>query len=134
MEEKYSLGLDIGTNSIGWAVVDEKNEIVKKDNFALWGVRMFDSSKDASEKRGFRNLRRRYQRRKQRLILLRSIFEDEINKVDATFFRRLEDSFYHEEDKEFKNHYNLFNDSYTDKDFYKACIIHSTCMTKHFKP
>lgn len=120
MEEKYSLGLDIGTNSIGWAVVDEKNEIVKKDNFALWGVRMFDSSKDASEKRGFRNLRRRYQRRKQRLILLRSIFEDEINKVDATFFRRLEDSFYHEEDKEFKNHYNLFNDSYTDKDFYKA--------------
>ena len=65
MLEKYSLGLDIGTNSIGWAVVDENNEIVKKNNFALWGVRMFEASSDASEKRSNRNSRRRLQRRKQ---------------------------------------------------------------------
>ena len=125
MSEKYSLGLDIGTNSIGWAVVDENNEIVKKNNFALWGVRMFEASNDTSETRSFRNLRRRMQRRKQRICLLRNIFEEEIKKIDPSFFRRLDDSFYFQEDKREKNHYNLFNDSYTDKQFFKnlTCII-----------
>ena len=118
MSDKYSLGLDIGTNSIGWAVVDENNEVVKRNNFALWGVRMFDQSKDASKTRTHRNSRRRLQRRKQRICLLRNIFENEIQKVDKAFFRRLDDSFYLQEDKKEKNHYNLFNDCYTDKQFF----------------
>ena len=28
---EYNLGLDIGTNSVGWAVVDENNQIVCTD-------------------------------------------------------------------------------------------------------
>lgn len=29
MAKKYSIGLDIGTNSVGWAVIDENNELVR---------------------------------------------------------------------------------------------------------
>ena len=47
---EYNLGLDIGTNSVGWAVVDENNQIVKKGGKALWGVRMFDEAQSAMDK------------------------------------------------------------------------------------
>ncbi len=30
MEKNYYIGLDIGTNSVGWAVTDEKYSVVKK--------------------------------------------------------------------------------------------------------
>ena len=34
--KKYSIGLDIGTTSVGWAVVDEKTfKIIKKYN-CIW--------------------------------------------------------------------------------------------------
>ena len=115
---KYSIGLDIGTNSVGWAVVDENNQIVKKNGFALWGVRMFEEAKDASSTRSFRTGRRRLQRRNYRIKLLREIFLNEINKIDPTFFERMDDSFYKIEDKKNANYYNLFNDKYTDKDFF----------------
>lgn len=29
-DKKYCIGLDIRTNSVGWAVVDENNQLVKK--------------------------------------------------------------------------------------------------------
>lgn len=116
--KKYSIGLDIGTNSVGWAVVDEKNELVKKNGFTLWGVRMFEEAKDASETRTHRSNRRRLQRRRFRLDLLREMFKDEINMIDSTFFERLDDSFYKIEDKKNANYFNLFNDSFTDKEFY----------------
>lgn len=116
--EKYSIGLDIGTNSVGWAVVDEKNQLVKKNGFTLWGVRMFDESSDASERRMYRSDRKRLNRRKNRIRLLREIFSEEINKVDPHFFERLDDSFYKLEDKKYNNVYNLFVGDYTDKDFF----------------
>ena len=116
---KISLGLDIGTDSVGWAVVDENNQIVKKNGYSLWGVRMFNQSVDASNRRAFRSSRRRIKRRKQRISLLRDIFIDEMNNVDPAFFERLDDSFYKLEHKKHLNIYNLFNDSYTDKDFFK---------------
>lgn len=117
--KKINLGLDIGTDSVGWAVVDENNQIIKKNGYSLWGVRMFNQSVDASGRRAFRSLRRRLKRRKQRISLLREIFMEEISKVDPTFFERLDDSFYKIEHKKHLNVYNLFNDSYTDKDFFK---------------
>ena len=46
--KKYSIGLDIGTNSVGWAVVDENCQLVKKNGYTLWGVRLFDEANDAS--------------------------------------------------------------------------------------
>lgn len=60
----YTLGLDIGTNSIGWAVIDESYNLVKKLKHSLWGVRMFDESHAAAERRTYRNARRRLKRRK----------------------------------------------------------------------
>ena len=116
---KYNLGLDIGTNSVGWAVVDENNQIVKKGGKALWGVRMFDEAQSAKETRIYRNSRRRIVRRNQRLLLLQKEFYDEIIKVDQTFFQRLKDSFFKKEDKLNKNNYTFFDDDITDREYFK---------------
>ena len=118
MANKYSIGLDIGTNSIGWAVVDENNQLVKKNGHTLWGVRMFEEASDASERRGHRNNRRLLNRRHQRILLLRDIFWNEISKIDPTFFERMDDSFYRQVDKRNNNFHNLFVSDYTDKDFF----------------
>jgi len=120
MSKNYSLGLDIGTNSVGWAVVDENNKIVRKNGFSMWGVRMFDDAESASERRSFRSNRRRIARRKQRINLLQKEFENEITKVDSNFFQRLNDSFFKIEDKKLNNTYTLFDGEYTDKDYFKT--------------
>lgn len=116
---KYYLGLDIGTNSVGWAVTDEKFKVVKKKGKSLWGVRLFDEAQSKLERRTFRSARRRLQRRKERITLLQGIFEDEINKIDPTFFIRLNESSLLESDRKLFGKYSLFNDiGKTDKDFY----------------
>lgn len=117
--KKYSLGLDIGTNSVGWAVVDENNQLVKKNGFTFWGVRMFEEAQTAAQRRGFRGVRRRLARRKQRITLLQNEFNDEIEKVDKNFFQRLNDSFYKKEDKLLQNHYTFFDDELTDKKYFE---------------
>ncbi len=119
MEKIYKLGLDIGTNSVGWALLDQNNNLVKKNGFTFWGVRMFDESKDAKKRRGYRSNRRRINRRKERIALLRDIFSTEIGLIDETFFQRLDDSFFKQEDKKNENFYNLFTSGYTDKDFFE---------------
>ena len=30
MSKEYTIGLDIGTNSVGWAVIDDEFELIKK--------------------------------------------------------------------------------------------------------
>ncbi len=117
--KELRLGLDLGTDSVGWALLDENNHLIKKNGFTFWGVRMFEEAKDASERRGYRNSRRRLNRRRQRIELLQQIFAEEINKVDSTFFQRLNDSFYKIEDKKNGNYYNLFNGEYTDQQFFR---------------
>lgn len=117
--KKYSLGLDIGTNSVGWAVVDENNQLVKKNGFTFWGVRMFEEAKTAEERRGYRGARRRLVRRKQRIALLQNEFKDEIEKIDKYFFQRLNDSFYKKEDKLLQNQYTFFDDELTDKKYFE---------------
>ena len=48
MSDKYYIGLDIGTNSVGWAVTDEKYNLIKAPvkgkykNHDMWGIRLFD--------------------------------------------------------------------------------------------
>lgn len=118
--KKYLLGLDVGTNSVGWALTDENYKIIKKQGKALWGVRLFEEASDASSRRSYRSNRRRLQRRKQRLQLLKELFSAELDKVDKTFLLRLEESRLHNEDRKEKFTYTLFNDiNYSDKDFYK---------------
>jgi CRISPR-associated endonuclease Csn1 len=130
----YYIGLDCGTNSVGWAVTDGTYRLlkgthrIKSENGTktkkqtLWGFRLFDEADTAAERRIHRSARRRGERAKTRLKLLRLLFRDEIAKVDPEFYQRLKESFYYEEDKRLqKNSKNtLFDDSsFTDKDFHK---------------
>ena len=98
-ETKYNIGLDIGTNSVGWAVVRSDNfNIIRKGGKKLWGVRLFEEAKTAADRRLFRSNRRRLDRRRERIKLLREIFNNEINKVDPNFFKKMQETFYNEKD------------------------------------
>src|SRR5574344_12553 len=110
--KKYLVGIDAGTDSVGWCVTDETGKIVRKNGKCLWGSRLFDEAQDCSDRRGHRNDRKRLARRKQRIKLLREILAPEIYKVDKNFYIRLDESQLHYEDKTFKTGSLLFeNDS-----------------------
>lgn len=52
MKKDYYLGLDIGTDSVGWAVSDTDYKIPKFHGNAMWGIRLFDECATAEERRG----------------------------------------------------------------------------------
>ena len=81
---QYNIGLDIGTNSVGWAITDDNFDLVKRKRKNLWGVRLFDSAETAASRRLSRGQRRRYIRRKERIILLRKLMEEMVLKKDDT--------------------------------------------------
>lgn len=125
-ENNYFLGLDIGTGSVGWAVTNEKYELLKKNRKLTWGSVLFNTANGSEERRGFRCARRRWKRVKERISLLQELFKDEIEKVDSGFYLRMKESRYVYEDKRDKNGeipklpYSLFVDSdYNDKDYYR---------------
>lgn len=62
---EYSIGLDIGTNSVGWAVTDSENNILKHGGKNMWGARLFDAGDTAAQTRTFRGTRRRIERRRE---------------------------------------------------------------------
>lgn len=63
--KKYNIGLDIGTNSVGWAVVEaDTQKVMRKGNKPLWGVRLFSEAETAEKRRLDRSTRRRYDRRR----------------------------------------------------------------------
>ena len=115
----YYLGLDLGTSSIGWAVTDEKYDILRFNKKFMWGTHLFDTGNTAAERRIFRTSRRRLKRKKNRIELLQALFSEEISKKDFGFFQRLKESQYDIEDKTVKNKNTLFMDeNYTDKDYH----------------
>ena len=85
----YYIGLDVGTSSVGWAVTDTDYNLLRFQGKHMWGSRLFPEAKTAKERRTQRTMRRRLQRRKQRLMILETLFACEINKVDKHFFERL---------------------------------------------
>lgn len=116
MNKPYSIGLDIGTNSVGWAVITDDYKVpskkmkvegntdkkyIKKN---LLGSLLFEGGETAKETRTKRGQRRRYTRRRNRLIYLQEIFKSEMDKVDPNFFMRLEESFLWPEDKQGSKH------------------------------
>ena len=102
-QKEYNIGLDIGTSSVGWSVVETNNQkIMRKGNKALWGVRLFEEAKTAESRRNQRSTRRRYDRRRERIKLLQEEFKNEIEKADKNFFQKLQESKYIESDKENK--------------------------------
>lgn len=95
MERKFSnyfLGLDIGTDSVGWCVADHDYKVLKYKGNAMWGVSLFDEAHQAADRRSFRTSRRRLDRKKQRRTLLQELFASEIAKIDPDFFIRRRES------------------------------------------
>lgn len=118
-KKKYNIGLDIGTNSVGWAVTDENTHLVKYKGKNMWGVRLFEKGDTAAVRRGYRSTRRRLTRRKQRLEKLQEIFARDISEIDESFFIRLKESFFHIEDSSTLSPSILFDDkNYSDKDYH----------------
>ena len=121
-KEVYFLGLDIGTDSVGWAVTDTEYHILKSHGKALWGARLFDTANTAEERRMHRTARRRIERQHQRIGWLQEVFAEEIGKVDPAFFQRLRESKFREKDKQGDHplgRYTLFSDhSFNDKNYY----------------
>ena len=128
--KSYSIGLDIGTNSVGWAVITDDYKVpskkmkvigntdkhfIKKN---LIGALLFDEGTTAEDRRLKRTARRRYTRRKNRLRYLQEIFSPEISKVDSSFFHRLDDSFLVPEDKR-GSKYPIFATLAEEKEYHK---------------
>ena len=131
MENKnYSIGLDIGTNSVGWSVITDDYKVPSKKMKVLGntdkrfikknliGALLFDEGTTAEDRRLKRTARRRYTRRKNRLRYLQEIFAEEMSKVDSSFFHRLDDSFLVPEDKR-GSKYPIFATLAEEKEYHK---------------
>lgn len=126
----YSIGLDIGTNSVGWAIITDDYKVPSKKMKVLGntdkhfikknliGALLFDEGTTAEDRRLKRTARRRYTRRKNRLRYLQEIFAEEMNKVDSSFFHRLDDSFLVPEDKR-GSKYPIFATLAEEKEYHK---------------
>ncbi len=122
----YYLGLDIGTDSVGYAVTDEQYNLLKFIRVPAWGVQVFEAASLSKDKRRFRTEKRRLDRRQQRIHLVRDLFANEIKKIDPRFYIRLDASQLYREDVEETDCFPLFNDlDFTDREYYsKYPTIH----------
>lgn len=116
--ERYHIGLDIGTSSIGWAVIGDDFKIKRKKGKNLIGTRLFNEGATAAERRGFRTQRRRLNRRKWRLKLLEEIFDPYMAEVDEYFFARLKSSNLSPKDSNKKYLGSLLFPDKSDSNFY----------------
>lgn len=128
--KSYSIGLDIGTNSVGWAVITDDYKVPSKKMKVLGntdkhfikknliGALLFDEGTTAEDRRLKRTARRRYTRRKNRLRYLQEIFSEGMSKVDSSFFHRLDDSFLVPEDKR-GSKYPIFATLAEEKEYHK---------------
>lgn len=134
---KTYLGLDVGTENIGYALAKRD---VEKDDFTnnstksyevmsvygkpTIGVLSFKSAKTAVVRRTYRATRRRLDRRRYRIALLQEIFNDAIMAKDVNFLRRLSENDLHNEDRsedvKHSGKFSLFNDfDFDDIGYYK---------------
>ena len=90
--KNYYLGLNLGTSSIGWAVMDENYHLMRKKDKTTMGTYLFREGESAEGRRMQRGSRKRTSRRKWRLSFVDQLFKPEIDKVDPDFFARLKDS------------------------------------------
>lgn len=136
---KTFLGLDVGTENIGYALAKQENEqlnidveldstsastkgyeVIKINGRQAMGVLSFESAQTAVNRRTYRATRRRLARRRYRIALLQEIFNDAIMAKDKNFLRRLGENDLHIEDRNIEGKYSLFNDSgFNDIIYYK---------------
>ncbi|MCL2556536.1 MAG: type II CRISPR RNA-guided endonuclease Cas9 [Firmicutes bacterium] len=121
--EKIFIGLDIGTESVGYALTNENYQVPQIGGKPLMGVRLFDTAETAENRRMQRAAKVRLQRVKKRIVFLQELLGCEIERVDSLFFIRLKSSSYWQDDKQLKgldSLNSLFADvMYDDKGFYK---------------
>ena len=118
--EKIYVGLDIGTDSVGYAVTDSNYRLKKFKGESMWGVHTFDPALGSQERRAFRTARRRLDRRQMRIKLLEELFATEIAKVDDRFFIRIKESSLWRDDVNVKDRHIFFNeDGYNDSHYFK---------------
>ncbi len=116
----YYVGLDIGTDSVGWAVTDTRYEVLRFNGKAMWGSHLFKEGQTAEERRAHRIARRRLERRKNRIKLLRELLSPGILSIDPTFFDRMDESNLVLEDRKLQQKNSLFNEpGFTDKEYHK---------------
>lgn len=96
----YYIGIDIGTDSVGYAVTDKDYLLHRFKGKPMWGVTLFDEAKLCTDRRNARATRRRYERRKQRIQLMRELFCNEIYKIDPHFFERINQSYRLQEERD----------------------------------
>jgi len=113
----YYLGLDIGTDSVGYAVTSETYDLKKFRGEPMWGVTTFEAASLAEERRMNRTARRRLDRRQQRVQLLSELFAPAICAVDPNFFIRRKESALFAEDTRFG--VKIFDGGITDKEYHK---------------
>ena len=115
---KYNIGLDIGTGSVGWCVTDDNYNILKYKNKNMWGSHIFNTAQTATDRRMFRGSRRRLDRRKMRIALLKNLTKDDMNDKYPNFFALLNETYKTYDDKTIaeeslynskKVKYNLFS-------------------------
>lgn len=119
-KKEYFIGLDCGTDSVGFAVTDTEYNLLKFNGKTMWGSHLFDAAQTAEQRRTARTARRRLKREKQRIEWVQEMFADAVSEIDPVFFIRLNDSFYKLEDKTTGQRNILFDDNeFKDKDFFK---------------
>ena len=74
-KNNYYVGLDVGTDSVGYAVTNDRYALLKHKGEPMWGVHLFDPAKINDERRSFRSTRRRIDRRQQRVKMVQEIFQ-----------------------------------------------------------
>ncbi|MBR3297585.1 MAG: type II CRISPR RNA-guided endonuclease Cas9 [Clostridia bacterium] len=95
---KIFVGIDAGTDSIGYAVTDGEYRPIKFKGEPMLGVTVFESAKPSAERRGYRTARRRLDRVQQRVALTEELFAKEIAKLDPRFFIKRRESALFRED------------------------------------
>ncbi|MGL6064483.1 MAG: type II CRISPR RNA-guided endonuclease Cas9 [Fusobacteriaceae bacterium] len=98
-KENYSIGLDIGTSSVGWSVTNESGDLKRFKGKCMLGSSLFESAEVALTRRGFRSSRRRLQRRQVRIENLQNLVQKEMAIIDPLFFMKMKESKLYLEDK-----------------------------------
>lgn len=119
----YTIGLDLGTGSVGWAVTAGNGGLYYRNGIPTLGVRLYPSADTAAATRLKRSQRRRYNRRRQRIDRLQEIFAVAMQSVDPEFFARMRQSSLIAGDRDASfgddSRHALFNTSdFTESDYY----------------
>lgn len=115
--QKYFLGLDIGTNSVGYAATGKDYDLLKFRGEPVWGVTTFEEASLAEERRINRASRRRLDRCQQRISMLQEIFAPYICQTDPNFFvRRAESALFAEDSQQ---GVRIFDGGIDDKEYHR---------------